>query len=174
MKKEIRSLLKMRAVAMAIEPEQKRDTSTITEIVEFTIAAESYGIESSFVREVYPLKDFTPLPGVPSFILGIVNIRGQILPVIDLKKFFNLPFKGLGELNKMIILHNDLMEFGVLADEVIGTKKIFVDEILPVPSAIAGIGERYLKGVTKDRLIIFSAEVLLSDKGIVVDEQVTY
>ena len=173
MKKEIRSLLKMRAVSMAIEPEQKRDSSTIIEIIEFTLAAESYGIESAFVREVCILKDFTPLPGIPSFILGIVNVHGQLLPVIDLKIFFNLPEKGLGELNKVIILCDDQMEFGILADEVNGTKAIYREEILPVPLTITGIGEKYLKGVTKDRLIILSAKNLLSDKKIVVNEEVT-
>lgn len=173
MKKETRSLLKIRATALAAEPEKKRDNSAKTEIIEFTLATESYGIESSFVREVHTLKDFTPLPGVPSFILGIVNVRGQILPVVDLKKFFNLPFKGLGELNKVIILHDDLMEFGVLADEVTGMKEILFEDVLPVPSASIGIGEKYLKGVTKNRLILLSAENLLSDKNIVVNEQVT-
>ena len=172
MKKETRSLLKTRAVAMAIEPEQQRDTSTMIEIIEFTLAAESYGIESAFVREVNTLKDFTQLPGVPSFILGIVNIHGQILPVIDLKKFFNLPEKGLGELDKVIILYDDQMEFGILADEVKGTKVIYREDVLPVPLTVTGIGEKYLKGVTKDRLIILSAENLLSDKNIVVNEEV--
>ena len=172
MKKEIHSLLKMRAVSMAIEPEQKRDSSTIIEIIEFTLAAENYGIESAFVREVCTLKDFTPLPGVPSFILGIVNIHGQILTVVDIKIFFNLPDKGLGELNKVIILSDDQMEFGILVDEVKGTKAIYREEMLPVPLTITGIGEKYLKGVTKDHLIILSAGSLLSDKNIVVNEEV--
>src|SRR5664279_2901080 len=112
MKKEIQTILKNRAIALAQEPEQKKVASAVCEIIEFTLAAECYGIESSFVREVYPLKDFTPLPGVSSFILGIVNVRGQILPLVDLKKFFNLPENGLGQLNKVIILQNKLMEFG--------------------------------------------------------------
>ena len=172
MKKETRSLLNMRAIAMATEPGQQRDNSTGMEIIEFILAAESYGIESAFVREVYPLKDFTHLPGVPSFILGIVNVRGQILPVVDLKKFFNLPEKGLGELNKVIILRDEQMEFGILADEVMGTKVIDKEEVLSVPSTIIGIGEKYLKGVTKDGLIILSAENLLSDKTMVVNEEV--
>jgi len=71
-----------------------------------------------FVREVYPLRDFTVLPGVPTYIFGIINVRGQILPVIDIKKFFNLPEKGLGDLNRVIILYNDQMEFGILSDVV--------------------------------------------------------
>ena len=173
MKKEINSLLKIRAAALAAEPEIKQKTSAKTEVIEFTLSTESYGIESAFVREVYPLKDFTSLPGVPLFILGIINIRGQIFPIVDLKKFFNLPAKGLGELNKVIILHDEEMEFGILADEVNGTKEIYQEDVLPVPSSITGISEKYLKGITKERLILLSAENLLADKNIIVNEEVT-
>ena len=172
MKKEIRTKLKNRAITMAQEPEQKRETSTITEIIGFILAAESYGIESAFVREVYPLKDYTPLPGVPPYIFGIINVRGQIFPVVDLKKFFNLPEKGLGELNKVIILRNDQMEFGILADVVNGTQAIAVEDILVAPPTITGIGEKYFKGVTKESLIILNGEKLLTDKSIVVNEDV--
>jgi purine-binding chemotaxis protein CheW len=173
MNKEIRTLLKIRAAALAKESDKKLLTSDSFEIIKFRLAAETYGIDTTFVREVYPLKDFTPLPGVPSFILGIVNVRGQILPIVDLKKFFNLPEKGLGELNKVIILFDKEMEFGILADIVNGTKEISVEEVLPVPSTVIGIGEKYLKGVTKDNIIILSAENLLSDKSIIINDTVT-
>jgi purine-binding chemotaxis protein CheW len=171
MKKEIRTRLKNRAIAMAREPEQKRKTSTITEIIEFILAAESYGIESAFVREVYPLKDYTPLPGVPPYIFGIINVRGQILPVVDIKKFFNLPEKGLGELNKVIILRNRQMEFGILADVVNGTQAIAVEDILVAPPTITGVGEKYFKGVTKEHIIILDAENILNDEKIIVNQE---
>jgi purine-binding chemotaxis protein CheW len=170
--KETHSLLKKRSIVMALEPDLSRDSLTKIEIIEFALAAERYGIESTFVREIYPLKDFTPLPGVPSFVLGIINVRGQILPVIDLKKLFNLPEKGIGELNKVIIISNEQIEFGILADEVMGIKAIYNENILPVPSTVIGIGEKYLKGVTKNRLIILSAENLLQDENIIVNEEV--
>jgi purine-binding chemotaxis protein CheW len=171
MKKEIRTKLKNRAIAMAQEPEQKKAASAVIEIITFTLAAETYGIESAFVKEVYQLKDFTPLPGASSFIFGIVNVRGQILPVVDLKKFFNLPEKGLGEMNKVIILSNRQMEFGIMADIVNGTQAIELEDILAVPPTVTGIGEEYLKGVTKERLIVLNAKRLLSDKSIVVNEE---
>jgi purine-binding chemotaxis protein CheW len=171
MKKEVRTLLKNRAVDMAKEPEQKKVTSAVKEIITFTLAAETYGIESVFVREVYPLKDYTPLPGAPSFIFGIVNVRGQILPVVDLKKFFNLPEKGLGELNKVIILLNRQMEFGILADVVNGTQAIAVEDILVAPPTITGIGEKYFKGVTKEHIIILDAENILNDEKIIVNQE---
>jgi len=172
MKKEVRSILKMRAAAMAIAPTQKRESSAILEIIEFTLATERYGIESAFVREVYPLKDFTPLPGVPPYILGIINLRGQILPVVNLKKFFNLPEKGLGELNKVIIICNERMEFGVLADVMEGTASVALEDILETPPDVTGIGEKYLKGVTKENLVVLDAESILNDEKIIVNEEV--
>ena len=172
MKKEIRIKLKNRAIAMAQETEQKRAASTTIEVITFTLAAETYGIESAFVREVCPLRDFTPVPGVPPYIFGIINVRGQILPIVDIKKFFNLPEKGLGELDKVIILRDEWMEFGILADVVNGTQAIAVEDILAAPPTVTGIGEKYLKGVTKESLILLNAERLLTDKSIVVNEEV--
>jgi purine-binding chemotaxis protein CheW len=172
MKKEIRIKLKNRAIAMAQEPVQKRAASANIDVIVFTLAAESYGIESFFVREVYPLRDFTPLPGVPSYIFGIINVRGQILPVVDLKKFFNLPEKGLGDLNRVIILYNDKMEFGILADVVHGIQDIELEDLLVVPPTVTGIGEEYLKGVTKEHVVVLDAESILNDKKIIVNEEV--
>ncbi len=172
MKKEIQKILNNRAIAVAQESEQKNVASAVCEIITFTLAAETYGLESAFVKEVYPLKDFTPLPGVPPFIFGIINVRGQILPVVDLKKFFNIPEKGLGELNRVIILRNDQMEFGILADVVHGTQTIKVEDIQVAPFTVSGIGEEYLKGVTKESLIVLNAERILSDRSIIVNDEV--
>jgi purine-binding chemotaxis protein CheW len=172
MKKEVRNILKNRAIAMAVAPEKEKDVSGRTEIIEFVLGAESYGIESSFVREVYPLRDFTPLPGVPHFIFGIINIRGQILPIIDLRKFINLPEKGLGELNKVIILSGAQLEFGILADAVEGTRTLTVDDILPVPPSLAGIGGKYLKGITADHTVVLDAEAIINDEQLIVNDEV--
>ncbi len=172
MKKEILTILKNRAIAMAQVPVQKNEASVIIEAIVFTLVTEIYGIDSIFVKEVYTLTDFTPLPGVPSYIFGIINVRGQILPVIDLKKFFNLPEKGLGEMNKVIILSNGQMEFGILADMVHGTQSIELEDIQAVPPTVSGIGEKYLKGITKDHIVMLDAERILNDEKIMVNEQV--
>ncbi len=172
MKKEIRSVLKMRAIAMAKEKEQKKKISETTEVIKFTLASETYAIGSAFVREVYPLKDFTALPGVPSFILGIINVRGQILPLLELNKFFNLPVKGLGELKNVIILQNDRIEFGILADIIHGTQTMPVEDILEAPPSVTGIGEKYLRGVTNDHIIVLDAANILNDEKIIVNEEV--
>ncbi|TRZ52091.1 purine-binding chemotaxis protein CheW, partial [bacterium] len=140
------------------------------EIVAFRLASETYGIEAAYVREAYPLRDFTPLPGVPPFVLGIVNVRGQILSVIDLKKFFDLPAGGLGQLNKLIILWDEQMEFGILADEILGAQSIPLDSIQPAPPTVSGIGAEYLRGITAERVILLDAEKILNDEKIIVDQ----
>ena len=168
---EKRNILRERARALARES-KTYDPGGEIEIIEFLLAYERYGIESAFVREVYPLKDLTPVPCTPVHVMGIVNVRGQVLSVIDLKKFFDLPEKGLGDLNKVIILKADAMEFGVLADVVLGARKIAVNELQPSLPTLTGVREEYLKGITKDRTVILAAQSLLADKKLVVNEEV--
>ena len=167
---EKKKILTERARALSREPEKEEGAQEYLELVEFLLAYETYGIESSFVREVYPLKELTPLPCTPPFVLGVINVRGQILSVIDLKKFFDLPEKGLTDLNKVIILHNDKMEFGILADAVTGIKKISIDIIQPVLPTLTGIRAEYLKGVTDERVVILDAKKILGDEKIIVKE----
>lgn len=163
-------ILKDRAERLAIEPEGK-EADELIEIVEFMLAHERYGIESSYVREVYPIKDITPLPGVPSFVLGLINMRGHILSVIDLKKFFGLPEKGITDLNKAIILHTQDMEFCVLADSILSIRSISAGALQPSLPTLTGIRENYLKGITSERVVVLDAFKILSDKSIIVHEE---
>lgn len=168
---ERNSILKARAKALAVEIIDETTQKEFMEIMEFSLASETYGIETAFIREVYPLKDFSPLPGTPSFVLGIINVRGQIISVIDLKKFFNLPEKGLGELNKIIIVRNERMEFGILADVIQGTRSVSLDAIQSSPVSTIEIGSGYLKGVTSDHTIILDAEKILDDEKIIIHQE---
>ncbi len=169
---EKKRVLKARAITLAQEPEEEAVAEEYLEIVEFFLAYEKYGIDSSYVREVYPLKELTPMPCAPPFVLGIINVRGQILSVIDIKKFFDLPEKGLTDLNKVIILHSDSTEFGILADVILGVRSVSLSELQPSLPTLTGIRQEYLKGVTKERLVILDAAKLLCDKRIIIHEEV--
>ncbi|MFH0785056.1 MAG: chemotaxis protein CheW [Pseudomonadota bacterium] len=167
---EKRRILKKRAEILAREKEKTSSETTI-EIVEFLLAREHYAIESAWVREVYPLKDYTPLPGVPNFVLGLVNVRGRILSVVDIKQFFDMPGKGISDLNKIIIINDERMEFGILADAIIGVRNIAISEIhQPLPT-LTGIREELIKGVTGERLVVLDAAGILADQRIVVHEE---
>jgi purine-binding chemotaxis protein CheW len=169
---EKRAILHARAKSLAQEPARKEGAEEYLDVLAFLLAHETYAFATVFIREVYPLTELTPLPCAPDYIFGIINIRGQILTIIDMKKFFDLPEKGITNLNRVIVIRNDAMELGILADEIIGIKSIFGDDIKSPPVTISGIGAEYLKGVTEDRLIVLDAEKVLSDKRLVVHEEV--
>ena len=162
------SILKERARALARKPEGVEADEEYLEVVEFMLAHERYALELMHVREVYPLKKLTPLPGVPDFVLGIINVRGQILSIIDIKRFFELPEKGLTNLNQVIILESEEMEFGVLADEILGPRSIPASAIQTSLPTLTGIQDEYLKGVTGERVVILDGEKILSDDKMVV------
>jgi purine-binding chemotaxis protein CheW len=169
---EASRILKARAKALARPPVEARHKGAVLDVVEFALAQERYAILTDAVREVYPLKDLTPLPCCPGFLLGIVNVRGQILPVIDIKKFFELPEQGITDLNKVIIVHGEQMDLGILADVVIGVREVPLEALEPSLPTLVGIREEYLKGITPDRLVILDAEKILSDPKIIVNEEV--
>ena len=168
---EKRKILKVRARELA-RGEQDKTIGESVEVVEFLLAHESYGIESCYVREISPLKELTPVPCTPPFVLGIVNIRGQIVSVIDMKKFFDLPERSLTDLNKVIIVHDEKMEFGILADSILGVRKIPREEIQPPLPTLTGMGAEYLTGVTKEPLVVLDMARILASKNLVVHEEV--
>jgi purine-binding chemotaxis protein CheW len=136
-------------------------------MLEFVLAYETYAIESAWVREVYPLPEITTLPSTPPFVAGIVNVRGQILCVIDLKKLFELPAKGITDLNKIIILRDNNNEFGILADAVTGIRQLAASEIEAGLPTLTGVRTRYLKGVTGERIVVLDTARIMSDKDII-------
>ncbi|MEQ8186360.1 MAG: chemotaxis protein CheW [Candidatus Eremiobacterota bacterium] len=143
-----------------------------TQIVEFILAGERYGIEAIYVREIFPLKDLTPIPCTPSFITGVINVRHEIVSVMDIKKFFNLPECGITELNKVIILKTDDMEVGILADSITGVTCVDIDGLQTFLPGLTDIGAEYLKGIAEGPLIILDGEKILSDKKLIVSEEV--
>lgn len=164
-------ILRQRARLLAEPPEHEAEAASI-EVVTLLLAYETYAIETAYVREVYPLKDLTPLPCTPSFVAGIVNVRGQVMSVIDLKKLFELPEKGLTDLNKVVIISDGAMEFGILADAILDVRNIPLHEIQPGLPTLTGVREDYLKGITAERLVVLDAAKLLHNKDIVVHEEV--
>ena len=108
--------------------------------------------------------------GLMIIFLGIVNVRGQILSVIDIKKFFELPEKGLTNLSKIILLRAEQMEFGILADVILGVSRVSIGDIQPALPTLTGIREEYLIGISRERLIVLDGKKLLTDKSIIVHE----
>lgn len=163
-------ILHARARSLAGGKAEAASPGQSVEVVEFILGPEHYGIESRYIREVYPLTEFTPLPCTPAFVLGLVNVRGQILSVIDIKKLFDLPEKGLTDLNKVIIVHADRMELGILADGILGVRSIPFQELELALPTLTGMREDYLLGITKDPMVVLDVPRILSDERILVKD----
>lgn len=167
---ETRRILHERALQLAAAPAGTQPLDQGIDVVEFLLAHERYGIECSCVREVYPLESLTPVPCTPAYVLGIVNLRGEIVSVVDVRKFFDLPQTGLPDLNKVLVLEGEHMVFGVLADAILGVRRISIADIQPSLPTLTGIRDRYLRGITAERTVILDGGKLLADGDIVVHE----
>ncbi|MDA8164502.1 MAG: chemotaxis protein CheW [Desulfobacteraceae bacterium] len=168
---ERQRLLAARARALAQEAAPPKAGHEI-EMVELLLDRERYGVESPLVNEVVPLREHTPIPCTPAFVLGIVNIRGRIVSLLDLKKFFGLPEKGLADRNRVVVLRGEGMEFGLLADAVLGTRRLLLEELQPGLPTLTGVRGEYLKGIAADGAILLDARKMLTDRAMVVREEV--
>ena len=140
-------------------------------VVEFRLAKESYAIELAYVREVLRLENLTPLPCTPPFVRGIINMRGQILPVIDIKRFFELPDAGITDLHRVIVVRAEGAEMGILADTVTAVRSIPLDRVQPSLPTLTGIRAAYLRGVTDDHVVILDVSKILLDPKLVEEEE---
>lgn len=165
------ALLRSRAAALAAT---ERETTRVAAIdcLEFRLSGEGYAIEMGYVAETLPLADFTPLFCTPPFVLGITNVRGRIISIVDLRRFFELPAVGLSDLNRVIVVTDGCMEFGVLADAIVGMTSISRNDLQLPPATFTGIREEFLAGVTAERLALLDMAKILSDRRIVVHEEV--
>ena len=169
---EDQAVLRARAVELARRPAGNADQGRRFDCLEFQLSGESYAMEMSYISETLPLSDFTPLFCTPPFVLGITNLRGRIISIIDLRRFFELAAVGLSDLNRVIVVGNGTMEFGVLADAIIGMTSVALSELQPPPATFTGIREEFLAGVTADRLALLDVAKILADKRIMVHEEV--
>lgn len=189
-----RALLKARAKQMAQPPPSHKDASTTVEIVQFRMAHETYAFESRYIREVYPLRDYCPLPCTPAFVFGLINVRGQLLSVLDLKRFFGLASRELDNHNQAIILRHEweqeegelyapqqedhsnlsqgLMEVGILADALLDVREVPRASLQSALPTLTGLRQEFLLGITPDGVIVLDGAKLLASREIIIHEEV--
>lgn len=167
---QVRAILEKRAQALARVTEVENGDSL--QLVVFSLAHETYGIPTEYVRDVQPLRSLSLVPCTPDFVVGVINIRGSIYSVIDIRGFFGLPGHGITSSTKVIVVNAAGLEVGILADDVSGAMSLPVDEMRPSLSSQAAARDEYVQGVTKDLLIVLNLEALMHDERIIVHEDV--
>ncbi|MBC8014820.1 MAG: chemotaxis protein CheW [Sporomusaceae bacterium] len=125
------------------------------QLVTFRLANEEYGLPITKVKEINRLVPVTKLPQTPSFMEGIINLRGRIIPVIDLRKRFEMPITAHDDDTRIIIVEINGQTVGVTVDAVTEVVRLSTAQIEPPPATVA-VGSQYIDGVGKieDRLII--------------------
>ncbi|GBE06545.1 chemotaxis protein CheW [bacterium BMS3Abin10] len=139
----------------------------------FTIAGEEFGIELGRVVEVMRPQKATPLPKVPYFVDGVINLRGTIIPVMDLRKRLNVKPSSRKERIIVTKMHGEKM--GILVDSVTEIIDIDDSQIAPSPSIFKGLKPEYMSGIgkVKKRLIVILSldNLLTSEEMIMLDER---
>ncbi|HOI13072.1 MAG TPA: chemotaxis protein CheW [Methanoculleus sp.] len=152
------------------EPEEEPRETAVSEILIFRLANREYAVETRYVREVFIIRDITLVPGTPDFIAGISAVRGEIISIVDLARFFSIPERGLTDLNRVIVLSDGTMTFGILADYITDIGTTPTGDLAPVDPGVTPINERYLLGTAEGSRIVLDAAAILADPAMVIRE----
>ncbi|HJV63171.1 MAG TPA: chemotaxis protein CheW [Albitalea sp.] len=167
-----RALLEARARALADLPAAPVEAGSGIDVISFAIGEQRYAVDAPQVREVRTLDALTPIPCTPTFVSGMINAHGRILAVIDLKRFLELPESGLSDLNKVIILHQGDLEFGLLADRIIGAERVPLAQLQPPDPSAHGPRFACLRGITPEGLVVLDAPRLMAQPGLLIEDEV--
>lgn len=169
---EVKRILRGRAQALAKPLAEVRTPAEALDLLVFSLPGERYGIETSHVLEVICLRELTPVPCTPPVILGVVNHRGCILPVLDLRGLFKLPGQGITEGGRVVAVEAGGMTFGIFADAVAETILVAAHEIALPPMTLSTGRQAFIRGITGEMIAVLDLEALVRDPRIVVNEEV--
>ncbi len=137
-------------------PSAEEQVVMLMHLVTFRLGREEYGVEIDRVREIIRASDITPVPGAPTHVRGVINIRGKIVPVVDLGARFGLGRVTAGDEQRIIVVELGEKRIGMLVDSVSQVIKLPAGVIEEMPQEAVGVEESFIKGVGKleSRLII--------------------
>jgi purine-binding chemotaxis protein CheW len=126
------------------------------QLVVFRLGKELYGVDIASVQEIVRVPEVTQVPDAPAFLEGVINLRGRILPVVDLRKRLRLPAAEKNKASRVLVTEKEKKVVGLLVDAASEVLRINTDEIEEPPEMISAIGVEYITGVAKveERLII--------------------
>ena len=127
------------------------------QLVSFNIGSEEFGVDILKVQEINRMVEITKVPQAPHYVEGVINLRGKVIPIIDLRKRFNLELKEHDKNTRIVVVDIGGNIMGMIVDAVSEVLRLPADTIEPPPELVTGINSEYIKGVAKleNRLLIF-------------------
>lgn len=165
------AILQRRALMVAqsnVRPTAREKTIGVVPLV---VGEEAYGVAVDVVQNIAMIGDLTPIPCVPTFYRGIVNLRGKMVSVLDLRAFFDLPPLPWQENMMIVVVSGAGLEIGILAGQVMGIRNLRHDEVVSGQSMGYEVHEG-IGGVTQDGLVLLDIETLFRDPRLRIYEDV--
>jgi len=126
------------------------------QVVVCRLGDESYGLDIGSVYEIIRFQECTAVPAAPRFVDGVINLRGRIIPVVDLASRFGLPRSATTGSTRIIVAGTDGMRVGLVVDAVTEVLMVSEDAVEPTPPVVSGGDSAYIRGIAKlgDQLVI--------------------
>ena len=139
-----------------MEAMKVKETGELRQFISFSVGEEEYGLELLRVKEVIRVHEITWLPKAPSFVKGIINLRGDVVPILDLRDKFGLESHEDTAQTRVIVVEVERRLMGMVVDSASQVVRIPVDQIDPPPSVLGGFSQDLITGVGKreDKLVI--------------------
>ena len=124
------------------------------QLVSFRIGSEEFGVDILRVQEINRMVEITRVPQAPHYVEGVINLRGKVIPIVDLRKRFNLELKEHDKNTRIVVVDIGGNILGMIVDSVSEVLRLPADTIEPPPDIVTGINAEYIRGVAKleDRL----------------------
>jgi purine-binding chemotaxis protein CheW len=137
------------------------------QIVVFELDKEQYGVNIAIVEAIIKMQAITKLPHAPSFVEGVINLRGKVLPVIDLRSRFNLPSQPADKESRIVVVSMAGAEIGIVVDGVSEVLTIQDSDVEPTPRLVTTVDSEFITGIAK----LDGRLVILLDLGAVLSVQ---
>jgi purine-binding chemotaxis protein CheW len=142
------------------EQERQQDKATVTQWVTFRLEDETYGINVMQVQEVLPMTDIAPVPGAPPFVMGIINLRGNVVTVIDTRMRFGLSSREIEEGGRIVVIEAGDQVAGMLVDSVAEVIEVKTTEVDVAPGVGNEESARYIYGVvSRDEQLLILIDI---------------
>lgn len=137
--------------------DQSAANSEELQLVSFNIGSEEFGVDILKVQEINRMVEITRVPQAPHYVEGVINLRGKVIPIVDLRKRFNLEMKEYDKNTRIVVVDINGSIMGMIVDAVSEVLRLPASTIEPPPDLVTGVNSEYIKGVAKleNRLLIF-------------------
>ena len=141
-----RAILRQRADSLKLLNENSNDTLKLTSIVVFSFGNNYFGLDLELVKEFANIHNFTPIPGCPNHIVGNMNLRGEIVTLVDIRNILNLPTVPVSLGDQTVVVQVDDIIAGLPVDRVLEMVYLNSADLIPSSESLADVGEQYIRG----------------------------